>query len=1230
MSARQELNSYVTRLEHRLRLGTLSRGTAVVIGAALGATIVLALALTVLAFPDGSITGARLVLFLALALAAVFGLGIPFSRLTRARAARKAEEVFPGFQQRLETFVDKEKSDEPFLELLAGDALEVARTVAPETIAPNTTLMAWLGVGVASVAVLVWLVTAKPGFVGYGANLLWTGTHGGAAPVTELRVSPGDATVRRHTDQLITARTTGLLTPQIVLYARYQSAAKWEQVAMQPRSGASGYQFVLTGVPENVEYYVEAGPRRSRHFNIRVVDLPSVKQIKVTYHYPSWTGLKDTSEDSRGDLRALEGTRADLEVVTDRPLADGLLVLDGGTQVRLSGGAGNHYRGAVPIEKDGAYHVAALDQGQAVRLSEDYFIEARKTSPPEVAIARPGGDYRASAIEEVTFAVKAQDEFGLKEMDLHYSVNGGPEKTVRLLKQPGDKQASGSSVLALEDFKLVPGDLVSVYASAKDARSDSHTDMMFIQVDPFEREFSQSQQAGGGGGGGGGQRNDPSEISQREKEMIAATFKQQSDKKATQKQAAEMATFLAEAQATLRNQSLSLSGRLEARDLTRENHEFSVFQQEMTAAAQAMTPAATALQQQKWQGAIPEEQKALQHLLRAEATFRQIEVAFGAGGGGGGGGGAGRDLASLFDLELDTEKNQYETQQSAASSADQRAQDINDALKKLDELARRQEQLAAQQRNNSAQSFEQRWQQEMLQREAEQLQRQIEQLAQQNGQRSASSQGSQGSPDSQGSQSSQGSQGSRGSQGQSSADPRARASQQAAQQALDRLRQAQNEMRRAASDPRAASDARLAAERLREASSLLGGMQSQVATGRLGSISKEADRLAAEEKNEADRVSKLKQSPGASTTARDIQQLANDRQRMADDLSNLQKDMRNAARELDAGQRAASAKLREALESMDEADLETRLQRTADWLRTGIDPNGNGTEAQIASGLQRLSDQLRQAQQALVAGGQQRDGKNTAESALNNVERLRRQIEALSGQDAGQRNPGRQGQGGQNQGRGNYQTGSLSRDGQPGQQSAQNGQGAQGGPGAQRGQGGGQGAQVDQGGNGSAAGGGDDRQAGAGGRNGTLYGDFDTGNNARPGAPRGAPAQQTPAIDNQQAIQQGLSELTQLRREVANDPEMQRQVQELITAMEHLDLRRFPGNPAMVEELHQRLLSGVDTLELQLRRTLDDTRPGQIRSADSLVMPAGYKDAVADYFRRLSTITPARDREKQP
>ena len=82
------------------------------------------------------------------------------------------------------------------------------------------------------------------------------------------------------------------------------------------------------------------------------------------------------------------------------------------------------------MQKDGAYHVAAIDQGQPVRLSEDYFIATDKANPPEIAIDRPAGDYRASPIEEVTVGVKATDEFGLNEVSLHYSVNGGPEKTV--------------------------------------------------------------------------------------------------------------------------------------------------------------------------------------------------------------------------------------------------------------------------------------------------------------------------------------------------------------------------------------------------------------------------------------------------------------------------------------------------------------------------------------------------------------------------------------------------------------------------------------------------------------------------------------------------------------------------------------------------------------------------------------------------------------------------------
>ena len=664
----------------------------------------------------------------------------------------------------------------------------------------------------------------------------------------------GDAAVRRNAeDQLITADLVGLQTDKVRLFARFQSASKWEEVSMQPQQGGSGFQFLFAGLPEGVEYYVEAGPLHSKHFNLRVLDLPLIKQIKVTYHFPSWTGMPAAVDEHGGDLRAVEGTDAELQITTDRPVRDGVLAVDD-QQVKLSGGQGNVYSATVHMEKDGLYHVAATEQGLSARLSGDYFIEAQKANPPEVHITRPGRDYRSSPIEEVTLAASASDEFGLGDVTLHYSVNGGPDKAVSLLKQKGLKQADGSTVIALEDYKLVPGDLVSFYATAKDAHAESHTDMFFIQADPFEREFSQSQQAGGGGGGGGGAggQGNQTEISEREKQIIAATWNQQTDMKASKQQASETAKFLSDTQSKLRDQALSLAGRLEKRELTEENQEFSDFQKDMNAAAGEMGPAAEKLQALKWSDAIPAEQRALQHLLRAEATFRQIEVAFGSrgGGGGGGAGGAGRDLSSLFDLELDTEKNQYEAGQTASSES-QRAQEIDQALQKLEELARRQQELANQQ-NSSKQSLEQqRWEQEMLRRDAEELQRQMEQMARdqtskdnkvrQSGQ---SGQSGQVRVTNRAAQSGSAS-GQSGSQGSAA---------QRAQQALDRLREANDDMRRAASQGQSDADARRAADKLREATDLLGGLHQQQATGQVDELSREAQRLADEQRAQAERM----------------------------------------------------------------------------------------------------------------------------------------------------------------------------------------------------------------------------------------------------------------------------------------------------------------------------------------------------------------------------------------
>jgi hypothetical protein len=1235
MSRRDELNSYIARLQRRLRLGAWLRGAAIFSGTALVVTVALVLLLNHFAFPSHGVAGAHLVLFAALAAAAAFGLALPLIRLTRTLVVRRAEAAYPEFEQRLTTFHERELQDsDPFLELLAADTLSRAKYAEPRSLVPDNRIFVLSGVGLACLGVLVWTIAAGPGYLGYGASLLWTGAKKNANPFYSIVVTPGDVAVRRNSDQLITARVLGMRPEKAQIFAHYQSTNVWEPVTMQAQPDAGGgatYQFIFAGLPENVEYYVAAGPLVSPHYKVRVVDLPAVKSIRVTYQYPKWTGMKPVTEEHSGDLRAIERTDAAIEIEMDHSLKNGQLTLDDGQAIQLKDGNGNRYQGTIHMEKDGAYHVAAMDEGQPVRLSEDYFIATEKATPPGVAISRPGDDYRASPIEEVTVGVKAADQFGLNDVRLHYSVNGGPDREVSLLKTPGEKNADGAYTLPLEDFKLVPGDLVSLYATAKDGHAESRTDITFIQADPFEREFSQSQQMGGGGGGGGGQNNQI-EISKREKELIAATWKQQNDKSATPKDATAQGQFLSEAQQKLRDQVMALSARMESRDLSEANEEFTGFQKDMQTAAAAMAPSADKLKAMQWKDAIPLEQKALRALLHAEATFRQIEVAFGQQGGGGGGGvnSAGRDLASLFDLELDTEKNQYETAQST-SPAEQHQKDVEDALARLDALARRQQDLADQQRNPQ-QSFQKRWQQEMLRREGEQLQRQLEQLAQNNhGQQQDGPQGPSGTSFSgqSGSQQQNASSqnGSQTSRQQARGQSGGQSSDQRIEQALSRLRQAGEAMRRSGS-PQQNGDARQAADQLREAANLLGGTQQQLASGKLNSLSNEADRLTQEERAQADRINKFAGQQGNSDASDDAangqmdrdrmlaqlrqrNQLADERQQLSDDLSKLQKSLRDTAREIAPNQPNVSQKLRDSLTQMDQSDLDNHVQRTADWLRSGINPNSNGTENEIAQGLQKLSQQLREAQQAM---GQEKAGQGLKKpgpiggaepgdetAMLNQVERLRNQIEAMNG---GQK----QGQIGQRGGRDpsgqSYDAGQQQRAGvrpDQKQQGALHRDGATGEDIRDR----------------SGLLSGDVRYGGEAATDDTVLGNINTGDNRYDQAiHRDVPtdASANPA-DSERFYQQSVRELNQLRRMVQNDPQAAKEVHALTRQMQLLDPKRFPGNPEIVEQMHREVRSSLDRIELQLQHEDAST---EARTGKPFSVPEGYQDSVGEYYKQLS------------
>jgi hypothetical protein len=1155
MTALEQLNAYLRKLELRMRLLAATRGAAIIAGSAVLLTALLAWICNKFAFAGNIVFPVRIVLYLSVAAAIVFGLVIPLLRLNRRWIARRAERQMGDFKERLLTITERSDPANPFTELLAEDALEVARMHDASELAPGVTVWGLVASAMIALGILIWMIFAAPGYWGYGSSLLWAGAPRAVGPLYDIVVHPGNRTVRRKSDQLVTADLIGFSSDKVTLYARYQGALQWNQLAMQPQRDGNGYEFLFAGLSDPVDYYVSTNLMKSKTFHIGVKDLPVVKQLRVTVHYPAYLKLKDNVTGPSGDVRALQGSHAEVAVQTDRPLDHGLLVMEDGRKLNLSRGAnqgpGNWLTAQFDVAKDGSYHVAALDNGDAIRLSDDYFIEAQKDSAPNVKIINPAHDPHVSPIEELPITVASSDDFGLKNVELHYSVNGGPEKTINLTKRAGEKQTEAKTTLSFEDFKAVPGDLVSFYATASDAKTTSRTDLLFAQAEPFDLRFKQSQQAGGGGGGAG---NESGDISQRQKEIIAATWNELKNGSTESNSAAEEAKFLSEVEGKLGAQAKTLADRMRSRELSGNNAEFEEFSKQMDRASAEMGNAVGELKGRAWRNALSPEQRALQALTRAESLFKDIQIAYGRMNGGsmGNSGSAGRDLARMFDLELDTEKNQYETGESASMQSEQQKQ-LQDALERLKQLARRQQDLAAQ--RQAQQASQQRWEQEMLRREAEQLQQRMQQLSQnqqqgQNGQQSSSQGGSQSASVS----------GSRSSRARNQAGAGNQAMNRQLEQAMNDLRRAQDEMRNAVSRGDASAQQRAAAD-LRSAQEQLQQMQSHQAQNSVSELAQQAQNMldkqkdfsnrlrqaASEQRNDGsanalrrrfgyggrwnrDPYDPSRQSlPG--NTSPQMDRLANEKQQMAEQLEQLQREVQRQAQNLAGDDPQLSSKLRDAVSSLQQQDLASHMKKDSDWIRDGYAAQTWVNEQGATLALDHFNQQMQQAQQlaqnAKRGNGQPKPGDDT-QRALQQLEQLRQQLSRAT-------RPGNQG-------------------GQPGSSSSDS-------PAEQDFRGGGM-------------------------------------------LPGGNPA-----------IAEAMQNMASLRRQLA--PRGSRAYYDSEYAFRFLNDLQGADPSELAARLNREVLPALQRLEVDLKREAK-TPPGAGRIAAPEPAPDKYSDAIAEYFKKLS------------
>jgi Domain of unknown function (DUF4175) len=942
-------------------------------------------------------------------------------RTSDARLARLIEERTPYAGDRLVTAVEFSDAGQErgvsvaILNRLVADADQVAATVRPGDVIDRRVLAAY---GLASVGCLLLFVAVLkwgPGNISQGvAQLVTPSSLASANNSLRIQVRPGTARVPKGSDQEITATLTGFDAQQVTIFSRplgpggQSGASEWQAQAMEPGKELQRFQFSIFNIQESIEYYVEANQIRTELFRLDVADLPFVKQLDLLLSFPAYTRIAAKTIEDGGDIAALKGTIATVTARLSGRARAARMVLADGRKVEMRAD-GSDFVGSLTVTSDTSYYVELVStDGEAYRGSNEYDISVLEDAPPTITFERPGRDTKATNLEEVFTQARAEDDYGVSSIEMFFSVNGGQEQKINLqeLSRDAARSLTAAHTFFLEELKLKPGDFISYYARARDAASETTSDIYFIEVKPFEMQYKQSQQQQGGGGGEGA-GEDQNALTRRQKELIAATHRltREGARYAPQERADAYETVAA-GQEKLRTDTLEfldrlgrrLGGQLEgAESLAR-------MAEHLRQAAREMEGAPPPLRKQAGRDALPPEQRALQQLLAADAIVRELQVAFGnQQSAGAGGERESRELTDLFELELDKMKNQYETLQREQRGQAERGK--SEAERKLEELARRQQQALEGQRRQQAQARNgqsssggnQRQQQELIEetrraaRELERLSRerrdaQLQELSRQLNQAANEMQQSQASQQS------------------NSSEAIAEG-----QRALERLEQARRSLQQGGGS----------AGRQQEVSELR--RRAAEAAARQREIARDVESLAR-------RGSSQGSQEQATQSAR--QRLGERKDALAESVNNLEQDMEQRARSLGASDGRAARQLSEAAEAL-------RRDRVAERIREGqreVENNrleaARAGERSIERSLNELSERLQAAEQN--AGRGRANGSNGEETLertrrlADSLESLRRRLDEQGrrrearargeqpGQQSGQQ-PGQQGSSGQQQ-----------------------------------------------------------------------------------------------------------------------------------------------------------------------------------------------------------------------
>ena len=291
-----------------------------------------------------------------------------------------------------------------------------------------------------------------------------------------FQVTPEGAEVLYGSGLDVKVSVEGGETDHVELVLVGGKTASAEEIIPMFEEGTGKWRSTIANVRDPVKYFVRSRRVRSPKYDLRVVTVPRIEDVRFRVIPPPYAGLAEYEGPlPQGGLAGLPGTQVEITAISNRPLSGGrisVVVGETTTEVTMKTVPGRVQEaiGRITMKSDGQLEVAVVDvENQESVENFSAPIILLPDQRPFVRLLEPQANSFATPTAILPVVMSGEDDYGVSRLELYRSLNDSrPLPRSIFVATPPPKTTYNVEHLPLSAYGLQPGDEIKLFARITD------------------------------------------------------------------------------------------------------------------------------------------------------------------------------------------------------------------------------------------------------------------------------------------------------------------------------------------------------------------------------------------------------------------------------------------------------------------------------------------------------------------------------------------------------------------------------------------------------------------------------------------------------------------------------------------------------------------------------------------------------------------------------------------